>query len=270
MQKHIIYNTSKRYNAQANQIGSKSVNNEKHTLELTINNDSLSIINDDSSNMNLTNIISIINSEFNTNGELRKELMVLFSKFNVNELTKLNIHNFIDPRKCVTDKYGNKEYYSYYNENTKQHEKGDLLNSYEYVNELGIKTTLPALEYETGKYWYINGKLHRTDGPAIEYSDGSKEWYINGEQHRTDGPAVECPNGYRTWYINGIRHRTDGPAIKYSDGRNEWYINGKNYTEEEYKIKIKIFKKIEKLNKNITKLQSELLYLEYTDKHIIN
>lgn len=30
------------------------------------------------------------------------------------------------------------------------------------------------------KYWYQNRKLHRIDGPAIEYPDGTKEWYING------------------------------------------------------------------------------------------
>ena len=32
------------------------------------------------------------------------------------------------------------------------------------------------------KHWYINGKLHRTDGPAVEYTDGSKEWYLNGKE----------------------------------------------------------------------------------------
>jgi hypothetical protein len=26
----------------------------------------------------------------------------------------------------------------------------------------------------------INGKLHREDGPAIEYAYGRKEWYLNG------------------------------------------------------------------------------------------
>ena len=25
------------------------------------------------------------------------------------------------------------------------------------------------------------GQLHRTDGPAIEFSNGSKEWYIDGD-----------------------------------------------------------------------------------------
>jgi len=42
------------------------------------------------------------------------------------------------------------------------------------------------------KRWYVNGKFHRTDGPAIEYSNGSKFWYLNGnelsqkEYHKTN------------------------------------------------------------------------------------
>jgi len=31
------------------------------------------------------------------------------------------------------------------------------------------------------KYWYLNYKLHREDGPAIEYNDGDKYWYLNGK-----------------------------------------------------------------------------------------
>jgi hypothetical protein len=31
-------------------------------------------------------------------------------------------------------------------------------------------------------WWYLNGVLHREDGPALEFIDGSKEWYINDEQ----------------------------------------------------------------------------------------
>ena len=30
--------------------------------------------------------------------------------------------------------------------------------------------------------WYQNDKLHREDGPAIEYANGKKEWYQNGKQ----------------------------------------------------------------------------------------
>ena len=33
------------------------------------------------------------------------------------------------------------------------------------------------------KYWYLNGNLHREDGPAIEYPDGYKEWYLNGKEY---------------------------------------------------------------------------------------
>ena len=52
------------------------------------------------------------------------------------------------------------------------------------------------------KHWYLNGKLHREDGLAIEYPDGSKVWYLNGKCHREDGPAVEHSNGNKSWYLN--------------------------------------------------------------------
>ena len=32
------------------------------------------------------------------------------------------------------------------------------------------------------KFWWINGKLHREDGPACEWTDGDKAWYLNGEE----------------------------------------------------------------------------------------
>jgi len=54
------------------------------------------------------------------------------------------------------------------------------------------------------KSWYLNGKLHRTDGPAIEYESGDKVWYLNDKRHREDGPAVEFSNGTKVWYLNGI------------------------------------------------------------------
>ena len=33
------------------------------------------------------------------------------------------------------------------------------------------------------KYWYLNGKLHREDGPACEWADGHKSWYLNGKKY---------------------------------------------------------------------------------------
>ena len=51
--------------------------------------------------------------------------------------------------------------------------------------------------------YYLNGKVHREDGPAIEYNDGYKYWWINGKRHRDGGPAVEYPNGYKEWWLDG-------------------------------------------------------------------
>ena len=53
------------------------------------------------------------------------------------------------------------------------------------------------------KQWRINGKLHREDGPAIEWADGDKWWYINDKLHRENGPAFEGANGHKAWWING-------------------------------------------------------------------
>lgn len=40
------------------------------------------------------------------------------------------------------------------------------------------------IEWENGpKYWYKEGKLHRLDGPACEFSDGYKQWWIEGKEN---------------------------------------------------------------------------------------
>jgi antitoxin component YwqK of YwqJK toxin-antitoxin module len=93
--------------------------------------------------------------------------------------------------------------------------------------------TVEVLDNGT-KYWYLNGKLHREDGPAVEYSNGTKYWYLNDKQHREDGPAVEYSNGTKCWYLNGKLHREDGPAAEYADGTKHWYIDNEELTEQEF------------------------------------
>lgn len=59
--------------------------------------------------------------------------------------------------------------------------------------------------HETGDiFWYSQDRLHREDGPAIEYINGHKEWYKNGFRHREDGPAVIFIDGQEKWYKNGL------------------------------------------------------------------
>jgi hypothetical protein len=86
----------------------------------------------------------------------------------------------------------------------------------------------PVIDQYGSKYWYNDElDLHREDGPAIEFVNGSKFWYIDGKQHRLDGPAVENANGANYWCIDGKLHRLDGPAIERYNGNNEWYIDNK-------------------------------------------
>ena len=62
------------------------------------------------------------------------------------------------------------------------------------------------------------------------------EWYLNGKLHREDGPAVEWRNGYKVWFLNGQRHREDGPAMESSNGYKEWWLHDEQVTEEEHRI----------------------------------
>ena len=71
----------------------------------------------------------------------------------------------------------------------------------------------------------------------IEYTvkvcnDGSRFWHLNGKLHREDGPAIEGPVRAREWFLNGVRHRTDGPAIEQSNGGRYWFLNGEQVTDE--------------------------------------
>lgn len=86
--------------------------------------------------------------------------------------------------------------------------------------------------------WRNNkGELHREDGPAKVYPDGSYGWYINGRYHREGGPAVVYSAGgtiKSAWYINGKLHREDGPAVVLCDETTEWYINGKKAKSQDH------------------------------------
>lgn len=76
--------------------------------------------------------------------------------------------------------------------------------------------------------------LHRLDGPAVEFDDGSKQYYVNGLEHRIGKPACIWCDGTREWYVNGKHYRLNGPAIEYNTGDKEWWINGKQYSKKEF------------------------------------
>ena len=85
----------------------------------------------------------------------------------------------------------------------------------------------PAVIWPDGtRHWYWHGKPHRGDGPAKIRSDGKQEWYWHGERHRDDGPAEIWANGEQFWYQYGELHREDGPAWIEPDGKQRWYRRG--------------------------------------------
>lgn len=56
-------------------------------------------------------------------------------------------------------------------------------------------------ELRGGIAWYNKkDQLHRLDGPAVEYTDGSKVWYVEHKLHRLDGPAAEYASGDKYWF----------------------------------------------------------------------
>ena len=57
-----------------------------------------------------------------------------------------------------------------------------------------IEYTVKVNEYGT-KYWYLNGKCHREDGPACEYANGDKSWLWD--------------NGSKFWFLNGEKFSKD-------------------------------------------------------------
>lgn len=82
------------------------------------------------------------------------------------------------------------------------------------------------------EYWYKAGKVHRKEGPAEIWGDGSTVWRLNGKPHRVDGPAYEHPDGEKQWFLNGKYHRMDGPAIEYFDGSKHYWIHDEPIHDE--------------------------------------
>jgi len=66
------------------------------------------------------------------------------------------------------------------------------------------------------------------------YDNGSKSWYLNDKLHRVDGPAIEWASGSKEWWLDDKLHRTNGPAVEYADGTKEWYLDGKELTHSQW------------------------------------
>lgn len=68
---------------------------------------------------------------------------------------------------------------------------------------------------------------------------GTKRWFLNDKLHRIDGPAIEYADGSKYWWLDGKRHRVDEPAVEYADGTKEWWLDDKLLTQAQWKQAVK-------------------------------
>ena len=96
------------------------------------------------------------------------------------------------------------------------------------------KYIVEVLEDRTDWRDFDSKKLHRIDGPAVEWANGNKSYWVNGKRHRIDGPAIEWADGGKQYWVDGKLHRLDGPAVEYANGHKSYWVDGKKLTEEEF------------------------------------
>ena len=70
-----------------------------------------------------------------------------------------------------------------------------------------------------------------SNNPVIG-ADGIQVWWVDGKLHRIDGPAIIHADGSQQWWVDGKKHRIDGPAYVDADGTQEWYVKDRNITNE--------------------------------------
>jgi len=113
----------------------------------------------------------------------------------------------------------------------------------------------PAAIERDELHWYLEGRRHRDEGPALITAAGERQWFAHGQRHREDGPAwihvdgglswwqqgrvhrdgapalidAAVDDGARVreaWYRHGELHRVDGPAVILGDGTRQWWLEG--------------------------------------------
>lgn len=61
-------------------------------------------------------------------------------------------------------------------------------------------------------------------------------YYLDGQLHRLDGPALEWLDGTKRWKKAGKLHCLSGPAEEYADGSRYWWVEGNEYSEEDFNV----------------------------------
>jgi hypothetical protein len=72
------------------------------------------------------------------------------------------------------------------------------------------------------------------------YASGNKSWYLNGQLHREDGPAIEYVDGHKSWYLDNVwytksQHKAEMARRNNTCSGKVVTIDGKQYELAEIK-----------------------------------
>jgi antitoxin component YwqK of YwqJK toxin-antitoxin module len=83
--------------------------------------------------------------------------------------------------------------------------------------------------------YFLDGKVHRINGPAVICQGVLFIWAKNGKVHRDDLPAVETQDdSLQIYYEDGFKHRVNGPAVISGNTKEYWIYNRQFIDEDEY------------------------------------
>ena len=95
--------------------------------------------------------------------------------------------------------------------------------------------SFPRYPLNTTLFYDKDYNLHNENGPAVINPNGDCEWWLNGKKHRIDGPAISHDSdNYFEWWVDGKRHNENGPAICFANGNYSWFIDNINYSQSEF------------------------------------
>jgi len=115
--------------------------------------------------------------------------------------------------------------------NEKWNDERDLLYkaTVPYKEKYDDKTWMVIDLFNKAVYWTLDpnsvisknistNKLHRTNGPAYMDNIGFKSWWVNGKRHREDGPAIE----------------SERSLISFGDAKYAYFVHNVEMREKEY------------------------------------
>ena len=99
-----------------------------------------------------------------------------------------------------------------------------------------MKAQYIKIDDKGNKYYYSDkkmSKLHRVDGPAVDNAS-YEGWYINGKLHREYGPALNYKNDTCFWFVNGKEVTKQEHHAYFNPPKLKTInINGKVFTVEQ-------------------------------------